>query len=82
MDGNDIGARLEKRFDIAIRVRNHQMDIKREFGHFSQTRDNGRTHGDVGNEIAVHHVHMNPVRTGFFDGQNFLTQLAAVRGKN
>jgi len=58
------------------------MDIEREFGHFPQTRDNGRAHGDVGNEIAVHHIHMNPVRPGFFDGQNFLAQPAAVRGKN
>jgi len=82
MNGNNIGARLEKGFDVSIRVRNHQMDVEGQFGDFSQIGDNGWSHGNVGHKIAVHHIHVDPVGSGFFHGDDFLAQFAAVRGKN
>ena len=40
------------------------------------------TEGDVGDEMPVHHVEMDPVGAGGVDGADFLTQFGEIRGQD
>ena len=46
----------------------HQMAVQRLVGDGAQGIDHHGADGDVGDEAAVHGVHVNPVRTGLIHG--------------
>ena len=78
MDGDNVCTCFGKGFKIGIGWRDHQVDIEWQIGVRAQRPDYIRTYGDVGDEMAVHHVNMNPVRASLVDLTNLLTQARKV----
>ena len=44
-----------------IRIRNHQVRLKRQVRHSSQRVDDRWPHRKIGHEMSVHHVHVGAV---------------------
>ena len=82
MHGDDVGAGLGERLEIGIARRDHQMDVERLFGVRAQRLHHVRPDGDVGHEMAVHHVDMDPVGAGGVDRAHFLAQLGEIGGQD
>jgi hypothetical protein len=82
MDSQTAGACLCKGFDVALGLFDHQMDIQREFRNASAGLDDKRSHGDVGREMPIHHIDMDPVPAGSFDGGNLFAEPCKIRGEN
>src|SRR3989442_15571999 len=53
---------------------NHQVHIEWKFRLLAHNLDNHRTERNVVDEMSVHHVAVNPVRSGFFHLSNFISQ--------
>ena len=52
------------------------MDVERLLGERAQRLHDVGADGDVGHEMAVHHVDMDPVGAGRVDGADLLAELA------
>src|SRR5690606_19923756 len=63
---------------IGIARCNHQMGIKYGICQRADRFNHIRTKGDVWHKMAVHHINMDPVRTGGDDIKHFLTELGKV----
>ena len=77
VDDERIGAGLGKGVDEQIGIVNHQVDFQRQTGHGPQRFDDRHSHGQVGNEVAVHHVDVDAIGSGRFG----LGHLRAQSGK-
>jgi len=77
-----IGARLAKRLDEGIDRRNHQMHVERSLGVGPDRLDHHRSDGDIGNEVAVHHIDMDEIGARLLHRFHFRTQRRKVGGKN
>ena len=64
MDGEQVRPRLGKGVDIPGGVGDHQMHVQEHVGGLAQGLHHRHADGDVGDELAVHHVHMHPVGSG------------------
>ncbi len=64
MHGDDVGARLGEGFEDRIAGRDHQMHVENLLAVRAQRLHHVRPDGDVGHEMPVHHVHMDPVGSG------------------
>ena len=82
MHGDDVGAGLGEGFEIGIAGRDHQMHVERLLGERAQRLHHVRADGDVGHEMAVHHVDMDPVGAGGLDRADFLAQFGEVGRKD
>ncbi len=49
---------------IGVGRRDHQMAVERFVGAVADRADHRRAEGDVGHEVPVHHVEMDPVGAG------------------
>ncbi len=56
-----IGPILNKRFSIASGIGEHQVDIKKGIGRPVECPGDVRPERDIGHEVAVHNVQMQPV---------------------
>jgi hypothetical protein len=74
-----IGARLGESFEIGVAGLNHQMTVERLVRERPQRRDDRRPESDVGDEMPVHHVEMNPVRARRGDRAHFFAELGEIR---
>ena len=74
MDGDDVRPRLSEGLEERIGRRNHQMDVERLGAVRPQRLHHGRADGEVGHEMAVHHIDMDPVGAGFVDGAHLLAE--------
>ena len=72
------GPRIPKRLDAALRVFDHQVDVKGELGITAAVLDRARPDGDRGNEVPVHDVEVHPVGTCLFQRRHFLAQPAEI----
>jgi len=77
--GDDIGAGLGERFQIRIAGRDHQMHVEHFLGVAAQRFYRIRADRDVGHEVAVHHVDMDPIGAGRIHRAYFLAELGEVR---
>ena len=68
VDGQDVGAGLAEGLQVGIDRRDHQVDVERQVRVRPQRLHHVRADGDVGHEMAVHHVDMHPVGAGGLDG--------------
>ena len=59
-----VGAGLGKCAQVAVRLRDHQVDFQRDSSHRPQPAYDRGSEGDIGNEMAVHDVHVNAVGAG------------------
>ena len=57
------------------------MNVEGDFGLFADDFNDLGTEGDVGDEMAVHDVEVNPVGFGFFDAERFGGEFAKVSGQ-
>ena len=78
MDRDVVASRLGKGFEIRIARRNHQMGVENLFGVRAHRLDDVGTIGNVGDEMAVHHVEMDPVGAGGIDGAHLFAEFGKV----
>jgi hypothetical protein len=70
MDGNRISTSFDETREVMMRTLNHKMNIERKFRVLSYRRDHGWPERNVIDEMAVHDVEVEPIRTGFLDATN------------
>ena len=61
MHRDAVGAGLGEGFQIGIHRRDHQMHVERLFGVGPKRLHHRRSDGDVGHEMAVHHIDMDEI---------------------
>ena len=82
MYGHAVGAGLGKGREVGIGRRDHQVAVEERLGAIADRLDDGRAEGDVGHEMPVHHVEMDPVRAGGRDGLDLIAQPGEVRSQD
>ena len=82
MGGDHIRPRFGEILDIGIHRRDHQMHVHHAFDMRPDRGTGGRTKGDVGHEVTVHHIHMHPIRALRFDGGAFRAEVGEVSGQD
>ena len=82
MHGDDIGSRCGKGFDIDIDRADHQMDVERLGGVRAQRLHHHRPDREVGHEMPVHHIDMDPVRPGCVNRPHLFAQPREVGREN
>ncbi len=82
MHSQPIGPRIEVCFDIEIGVGDHEVHVQGEVRDLSHGPENRETDGQVGHEVAVHDVHMDPVHPGGFGGFDLFRQVPEVGGED
>ena len=82
MDGDDVGAGLGEGLEEGIDRRDHQMDVERLGGVRPQRLHHRRADGEVGDEMAVHHVDMDPVGAGLVDRADLLAEPGEIGGED
>jgi hypothetical protein len=82
MERNDIGPRVGKILHKLVDRRDHQMDIERLCAVRAQRLDHGRSDGDVGDEMTVHHIDMDPVAASRVNRANLFTQTRKIGGQD
>src|SRR3546814_10197784 len=78
MDGDDVGAGFSEGFEEMIDRRDHQMDIEGLLRVRTERLHHAGSYRDVGDEMAVHHVDMDPVGAGLVNGTDFLAQAREI----
>jgi hypothetical protein len=79
MDGDVIAAGFCKRLQIGVAGRDHQMRVEDLLGVRAHRLDDVRAVGNVGHEMSVHHVEMDPVGACRVDGADFFAQFGEIR---
>ena len=80
MDRHDVGAGVAELLHVPHRLHDHQVHIQGQGGGGADGLHHGDADGDVGDEQAVHHVHMDVIRGG--DAADIPLQVGKVGGKN
>lgn len=66
MDRDLVGSRSNKGFDMLVRVVEHEMNIEEKRRLRAEVFDDLRTESEVGNEVAVHDIDVQPLDPGRF----------------
>src|SRR3546814_5470045 len=82
MNRNDVCARLRKSFEILVHRRNHEMDVQGLGRMRTKCLHHGRADGNIGDEMTVHDIDMDPIAHGLINGANFLAQAREISGEN
>ena len=78
MDIDDVRAGGGEKFNLAGRILDHKVHVDELVGGSSHGLDVFETHGEIGNETAVHHVAMEDVDAGGVEILDGRTQIAVV----
>jgi len=70
---------ISKRWNVIIRVLDHQVTIEREFGGLAERPHQLRAEGDVGDKMPVHHVHVNDAPATRCGARNLICQMRKIR---
>jgi len=81
VDGNTVRAGFGKAFDVAAGRVDHEVNVEKFCRVFSDLLDDELPEGDVGHEVAVHHVEVKPVGFGGVDKVDGLIEAAEVCGE-
>src|SRR5262249_47644078 len=79
---NDVRSGLGEGFEVRIAWRDHQMDIERLFGERTNRANHVRPDGNVGDEMAVHDIDMDPIGAGGVDRAYFLAEFGKIGGQD
>ena len=79
MHRNGIGAGLDEGGDIALGVLNHEVDVQVQARDLADGFDHRRPNGDIGDEVAVHDVHVQDGGAGALDASDLFGQAGKVR---
>jgi len=82
LNGNTVSTGLSVPGDHHIRVIHHQMDIDREPADPAACGDNEWAHGEVGDKMSIHYVHMQPITAACFHFLDLFAQAGKVCGKD
>ena len=82
MNRQHVRAGVDKSRNVLVGIRNHQMDVQRQFGHFPYGFHYWWPDSDVRHKMAVHHIHMQQMCPGFFDLADVFAERRKVRRKN
>ena len=82
MDREDIGPGLGEFRQKVIGPLDHQVDVQRKGGAAAHRLHDGRADGQVGDEMAVHDIHMDIIGAGLFHGPDLFAEAGEVGGKN
>ena len=82
MHRDDIGAGLGESLEVRVARCDHQMHVEHLLGVGAQRFHDVRPDGDVGDEMTVHDVEMDPVGARGIDRPDLLAQFAEVGRKN
>ena len=74
-----IAAGLGEGLEIGIARRNHQMRVEDLLGVRPHRLDDIGAVGNVGDEMPVHHIEMDPVGAGRIDGADLFAQPGEIR---
>src|SRR5258706_10620870 len=72
------GESLEK----SLRFFDHQMHIEWKFGHTFTSFHNEWSHSDIGYEVPIHYINVQPVRASGFAGGDLFTEACKICGEN
>lgn len=72
VDGNDLGTCVCIGIEERVRIRNHKVRIEHLVGDMAERLDDGRAECQVGHEMPIHHIKVDPVGTGAVDGSNLI----------
>ena len=78
VDGDDVGAGGDEGLEEGVGGRDHQVDVERGPRAGAERRDHVGAEGDVGDEMAVHHVDLHPVGAGGLDRGHLLAEAGEV----
>src|SRR5262245_24853071 len=82
MNEKGIGTGLDKFIQEEVWIRNHEMGFELQRSQFSQRLHDRRTHGNVGDEMAIHDVNMNAVGSCLNRFVDLCRKMAEVGGEN
>ena len=82
MNGQIVRSRCGKLGDERVGIRDHEMDVERKLGDFSQRFDDGRADSQVRHEMSVHDVNVEQIGSASLDGGHFVGQAGKVSRKN
>ena len=78
----DVGARFEKPRQLVERVVDHEVHIERDVRQLRELLHHGNAHGEVGNEMPVHHVDVDIARARLLDHADIAAEVHEVSRKN
>ncbi len=82
MHAHPVRPRIGQRGNKFVRILDHQMAIEGELRHLPHRRHHRRTKGDIGHEMAIHHIQMDDGSTTALGGLDLVSQMREVGGKN
>ncbi len=82
VNGDDVAAGFGEGCEIGIGRGDHQVAVEHLVGAVADCLDDGRAEGDVGHEMAIHHIEVDPVSACFGDGFDFLAKAREIRSEN
>ena len=74
-----VGPGRDESLDVALGILDHQVDVQGQSGGPAQGFGHRGADGDIGDEMAVHDVHVNPVDAGLLRFPDVLRQAAEIR---
>ena len=77
-----IGPGIRKRGEVLVGFFDHQVHVDRKVRSRTHSGRDRRSDRDVGDEVTIHDVDVNPVRSRFGRLRHLLSQTPEVRGKN
>ena len=81
MEHDVIGTRLGKGGQERVHRGDHQMNVEGHFCQLAERFEHHRPVADIGHEMPVHDVQMQPIRTRCLDGGDLLAQSGEIRGQ-
>ena len=82
MHRNPVGPRLAELGNKKVRIFDHQMAIERQLGRLPQRLHQRRPHGEVGDKVAVHNIHMDDRATASRGIANLVRQVGEISRQN
>ena len=78
MNEKRVGACLDKLIEEKVRRRDHQVRFEGKPRYSPERMDNRRSHREVGNEVAIHDIDVNPIGAGPLRLGHLLSQMAEI----
>ena len=83
VEADEVGAGFGEGLHEVLGVVQHEVDVEKEAGHLAaELGDHLRAEGEVGHEVAVHDVQVQPRRAGGRDLRGALGQAGVLAGEN
>jgi hypothetical protein len=78
VDRYSVRPSLDKGLHQSVRVRHHEVHIEWQFREAAHRRAHRRSEGEVGDEVTIHHVEVEKIRTGHLDGANLVGDVSQI----